>query len=594
MAMRGRKEKGEVSRTKETEIRKVATQIAGMDEVLNGGLPAGQTTLISGGPGTGKSVLGLEFLYRGAAAGEPGIFVTFEERASDVRQNALALGWDLAPLEQAGKLFLMEAHVDPQAVLSGDFNLKGLIAIINGKATTMRADRIVIDALDVLLRLFDDAARERNELYVLHDWLIDHDMTAVLTVKTSKDGNSAGRYEFLDFMANCVICLDQPVTEQIATRHLRVLKYRGSGFGRNEYPFCITGEGINIIPISFAGLQHKALGPKVSSGHPRLDALLDGGYRRGSCTLMSGTTGTGKTSVASTFVRSACERGEKVLYIDFEESQEAMVYGMLSPGIDLRPAVQAGTLRFLTAMPEAMGVEEHLSRAFKAIKAFQPDHVIVDAISSCERMGTRMAAFGYLTRVVNTCKERGITLILINQTAGFREENEISGIGISSMVDTIIFLRYIEIGGEINRMVLVMKSRGAKHSNQYREFLITDHGIEIPEVYVGEGGVLTGAARQEQEAREEAQHRRRFQEIEQKEHEVIQRRAALQAQTATLKAELEAAEAGLQALRLDEKIWQNGRTKRGEMRGGDADSARLSTHRQRPKRRGTRRPGGAR
>jgi circadian clock protein KaiC len=594
MAMRGRKEEGEVTPTKATQIPKLATRIAGLDEVLNGGLPAGQTTLISGGPGSGKSVLGLEFLYRGAAAGEPGIFVTFEERASAVRQNALALGWDLAPLEQAGKLFLMEAHVDPQAVLSGEFNLKGLIAIINGKATAMRASRIVIDALDVLLRLFDDAARERNELYVLHDWLIDHDMTAVLTVKTSKDGDSTGRYEFLDFMASCVIYIDQRVTEQVATRRLRVLKYRGSGFGRNEYPFCITGEGINIIPISSAGLNHKALGPKVSSGHPRLDVLLDGGYRRSSSILISGTSGTGKTTLASTFVRSACERGEKVLYINFEESQEAMVSGMLNSGIDLRPAVQAGTLRFLTAMPEAMGVEEHLLPVFKAIKSFQADHVIVDAISACDRMGTKGAAYDYLMRLVNVCKEQGITAILTNQTAGFREENEISGIGISSMVDTVIFLRYIEIGGEINRMVLVMKSRGSKHSNQYREFLITDHGIEIPEVYVGEGGVLTGAARQEQEAREEAQHRRRFQEIEHKEHEVIQRRAALQAQTATLKAELEAAEAQLQALRLDEKLWQNGRTKRGEMRGEDADSTRLSTHRQRPKRRGARRPGGAR
>jgi circadian clock protein KaiC len=594
MAMRGHKEEKEVYRRKAKGLPKVATRIAGLDEVLNGGLPAGQTTLISGGPGTGKSVLGLEFLYRGAAAGEAGIFVTFEERAPGVRQNALTLGWDMAPLEKAGKLFLMEAHVDPQAVLSGDFNLKGLIAIIDGKAAAMRADRIVIDALDVLLRLFDDPARERNELYVLHDWLIDHGMTTVLTVKTSKNGESSGRYEFLDFMANCVISLDQPVTEQIATRRLWVLKYRGSGFGRNEYPFSITDEGINIIPISFAGLQHKALGPRVSSGHPRLDALLDGGYRRGSCTLMSGTTGTGKTSVASTFVRSACERGEKVLYINFEESQEAMVSGMLSPGIDLRPALQAGRLRFLTAMPEAMGVEEHLSRAFKAIKAFQPEHVIVDAISSCERMGTRMAAFGYLTRVVNACKERGITLILINQTSGFREENEVSGIGISSMVDTIIFLRYIEIGGEINRMLLVMKSRGSKHSNQYREFLVTDHGIEIPDVYIGEGGVLTGAARQEQEAREEAQHRRRLQEIEEKELEVTQKRAALQPQTATLKAELEAAEAQLQALRLNEKLWQNGRKKRGEMRGQISDSTRLSTHPPRPKRRGARRPGGAR
>ena len=594
MARRGRKEETEVSRTKAKGLRKATTRIAGLDEVLNGGLPAGQTTLISGGPGTGKSILGLEFLYHGAAAGEPGIFVTFEERTPAIRQNALTLGWDLAPLEQAGKLFLMEAHVDPQAVLSGEFNLKGLIAIINGKATAMKADRIVIDALDVLLRLFDDPARERNELYVLHDWLIDHDMTAVLTVKTAKDDQSSGRYEFLDFMANCVIYLDQRVTGQIATRRLRVLKYRGSGFGRNEYPFCITDEGITIIPISSAGLQHKPLGPKVSSGHPRLDILLDGGYRRASCILISGTTGTGKTTLASTFVQSACERGEKVLYINFEESQDAMVSGMLSPGVDLRPPLQAGRLRFLTAMPEAMGVEEHLILAFKAIKAFQPDHVVVDAISACERIGTKEAAYDYLMRLANVCKEQGITLILTNQTSGFREEHEISGIGISSMVDTVIFLRYIEIGGEINRMVLIMKSRGSKHSNQYREFLITDHGIDIADVYVGEGGVMTGAARQEQEAREEAQHRRRLQEIEHREHGVIQRRAALQAQMETLKAELEAAEAQLQSLRLDEKIWENGRRKRAGMRGENVDSTRLSTPPPRPKRRGARRPGGAR
>jgi circadian clock protein KaiC len=594
MAIRGGKEETGFSRTNETEIQKVATQIAGMDEVLLGGLPAGQTTLISGGPGTGKSVWGLEFLYRGAAAGEPGIFVTFEERAPAVRQNALILGWDLAPLEQAGKLFLMEAHVDPQAVLSGDFNLKGLMAIINGKATAMRASRIVIDALDVLLRLFDDAARERNELYVLHDWLIDHDMTAVLTVKTSEDGDSSGRYEFLDFMANCVIYLDQRVTEQVATRRLRVLKYRGSGFGRNEYPFCITGEGINIIPISTAGLNHKALGPKVSSGHPGFDALLDGGYRRSSCILISGTTGTGKTTLASAFARSACERGERVLYINFEESQEAMVSGMLSPGIDLRPAVQAGTLRFLTAMPEAMGVEEHLIRAFKAMKSFQPDHVIVDAISACERMGTKGAAYDYLMRLVNACKEQGITAIFTNQTSGFREENEISGIGISSIVDTVIFLRYLEIGGEINRMLMVMKSRGSKHSNQYREFLITDRGIDIAEVYVGEGGVLTGSARQEQEAREEAQHRRRLQEIEKKEREVTQRRAALQAQMETLKAELKGAEAELEALHQDEELWHNGRAKRGKMRGENSGSIRVRTPRQRRKERAARLPGGAR
>jgi circadian clock protein KaiC len=558
-------------------LSKMATDIAGLDEILEGGLPKGRTTLVSGGPGTGKTVLGLEFLYRGAVAGEPGILVAFEERADAVRQNAASLGWDLAPLEQAGQLFLMEARLDPQVVLSGSFDLQGLLAIIGGQATTMGARRIVIDALDVLLRIFDDPARERNQIYALHDWLMDRQMTAILTVKTSPGGEAAPRYEFLDFMADCVIYLDQRVTGQVSTRRLRVIKYRGSGFGRNEYPYVITGEGISLLPISTAGLGHEPLGPKVSSGHPRLDSIMDGGYRRASCALIAGTSGTGKTTLACTFARAACERGEKVLYINFEESEGAMVSAMLSPAIDLRPALQAGTLQVMTAMPEAMGAEEHLVRAFKALEVFQPQHVVVDAISSCKRMGTEQVAFEYVVRLVNACKERGITCILINQAAGFKEEQEISGIGISSLVDTVIFLRYIDVGGEINRMLLVMKSRGSKHSNQYREFLITDQGIDVADVYVGEGGVLTGVARQEQEAREAAERQRRQQMLQQKEAQITRRRAALEAQVAAMQAEIEAAEAELEALQLEEEVAQRSREVRAEMRGEDADSDRPQT-----------------
>ena len=567
----------EASPAKAETLPKVATSIAGLDEVLEGGLPKGRTTLVSGGPGTGKTVLGLEFLYRGAVDGEPGIFVAFEERADAVRKNALSLGWDLAPLEQAGQLFLMEARLDPEVVLSGDFNLKALLAIIGGQAEAIGARRIVIDAVDVLMRIFDDPARERNELYALHDWLMDREMTTILTVKTSPGGDASSRYEFLDFMADCVVSLDQRVTGQISTRRLRVIKYRGSGFGRNEYPYVITEEGMTLLPISTVGLGHQPLGPKVSSGHPRLDAIMDGGYRRASCILISGTTGTGKTTLASTFVQAACERGEKVLYINLEESEAAMVSGMLSPGIDLHPALQAGTLQVMTAMPEAMGAEEHLIRAFQVLATFQPDHVVVDAISACQRMGTEQAAFDYVMRLVNACKEQGITCILNNQVAGFREEHEISGIGISSLVDAVIFLRYIDVGGEINRMVLVMKSRGSKHSNQYCEFLITDQGIDIADVYVGEGGVLTGVARQEQEAREAAEHRRRQQVLRQKEAQIAQRQAALEAQVAAMQAEIKAAEAELETLQLEEEVAQTGRGVRAGMRGEDIDSDPLQT-----------------
>lgn len=593
MTRQGRRKGVKPSPTKAKELHKVPTGIAGLDQVLNGGFPMGRTTLISGGPGTGKSVIGMEFLYRSALAGGRGIFITFEERAGALRQNASSMGWDLAPLEQADKLFLLEAHVDLKAVLSGDFDLKALFAIMEGKSKAMGANRMVIDALDVLLRLFDEPFRERNELYLLHDWLIDHNLTTLLTVKASKDMATPARYEFLDFMADCVIHLDQRITEQVSTRRLRVLKYRGSGFGLNEYPFVITEGGINVIPLTTVGLKHKALGRMVSSGHSRLDTVLGGGYHRASCNLITGPSGTGKSTMACTFVRTACERGEKVLYINFEESQEAMVSCMLSPGIDLRPALKAGVLEILTAMPESMGVEEHLIRIFRVMEAFHPDHIVVDAISACKRMSSERAAFDFLIRLANACKEQGIMVMLTNQAAGFTERQEISGIGISSAIDTVISLRYIQTGGEINRTLLVMKSRGSKHSNQYREFLITDHGIDIVDIYVGEGGVLTGVARQEQEAREAVERGLREQEIERKEHQVIQKRAELEAQAAKLRGELQAAQAEVEALRLEEGKWQMGREDRGKMRHKDIDRAEERMPPAKRKRKRAGRKGGA-
>ena len=586
MAKRTTNEKTKSPATKAPQLPKVGTGIIGLDDVLHGGFPTGRTTLVSGGPGTGKTIIGMEFLYRSAVNGEPGIFVTFEERAEALRKNTLSLGWDLAPLEKDGKFFLFGAHVDPQAAISGDFNVKGLLAIVEGKAKSMGARRIVIDAVDVLMRLFDDPVRERNELYALHDWLNDHEMTTILTLKTSAGGDTASRYEFLDYMADCVIQLDQRVIEQVPTRRMRVIKYRGSDYMHNECPFIIADNGINIIPVSSFELQHKALGPKVSTGHPRLDAILDGGFRRASCVLLSGTAGTGKTTLANTFVVAACERGEKVLYINFEESGEAMVSEMLSPGIDLRPALRDGKLRVMTAMPEAMGAEEHLFQALRAIEAFQPDHVVVDAMSSCRRMGTKQAAYEYLIRLTNACKEKGITVVLTNQTTGYRNEQEITGIDMSSMIDTVIFLRFNEVGGEINRMLMIMKSRGQKASNQYREFFITDNGINVLDVYVGEGGVLTGTARQEQEAKEVFEVRRKRLEVELRELNIKQKRAEMEAEIARRRAELETAEAELKALQLEESLVQEGLDIRGRMRGEDVNSLRLKKRVQQRKERG--------
>lgn len=554
---------------KATRLQKVPTAIPGLDDVLHGGLPAGRTTLAIGGPGSGKSILGLQFLYNGAKNGEPGILVAFEERAEAVRQNALTLGWDLAALEKTGKFFLFEAHVDPQVVLSGDFTIQGLLTILEGKARSMGAKRIVIDAIDVLLRLFDDPARERNELYALHNWLDDHEMTAVLTVKSAMGDGVVTHYEFLDFMADCVIHFDHRIIEQVPTRRLRVTKYRGSAFFPNECPFIIKGEGINIIPISYIEMRHKALGAKISSGLPRLDTILDGGFMRSSNILISGATGTGKTTLANTFAVNRCKQGEKVLYISFEESAEAMVSCMRSVGIDLRPALQKNQLKIMADTPEAVGSEEHLFNALETIEEFQPNHVVIDSVSSCKRMGTLRTAQEYIMRLTNACKEKGLTTILTDHTEGFGDEREISGLDVSSNIDTVLFLKYLDTGGEINRILLVMKARGQKHSNQYREFHITDHGVDIADVYVGEGGVLTGVARQEQEAKEVVQVRRKQLEIEFKEHFITQKRAEMAADIVKRQAELETNETEVKSLQLEASLLVSGRDLRGKMRTED-------------------------
>jgi circadian clock protein KaiC len=468
-------------RVKGRPIPKVPTQISGLDEVLEGGLPRGRTTLASGGPGSGKTVLGLEFLCSGAMAGEPGVFVTFEERAEAVRENALSMGWDLAALEKAGKVAIIEARLFGEKVISGDFDIQGLLAIVGGHIKRIRAKRIVMDALDALLRIFSDARRERDELYRLHEWLIDRGLTNVLTAKANREGETAPQYESMDFMADCVIRLDHRVIGQVATRRLRVIKYRGSGFGTNEYPYVISNHGIVLFPLTKTELTHQPLGPKVSSGLAGLDVMLDGGFRRAGCVLIAGSSGTGKTTLSSAFARAAARRQEKVLFLNFEESQEALIAGMLSAGIDLRPSIRARKLMVQTALPEAMGSDNHLMRVLEAMDTFKPDHLIVDAISACVRMGSEQAAFDYLMRLVAVVKERGITAILTNQTVGLLDGGEeLSGIGFSSVVDTVIQLRFVDAGQEISRQILIVKARGSGHSNRREAFYITNKGIEFP------------------------------------------------------------------------------------------------------------------
>lgn len=466
-------------RSKGRELPKVQTGIAGLDSVLGGGLPAGRMTLVSGSAGSGKSVLGLQCLLHGASAGEPGILVMFEERPAAVRQNVRSRGWDLARLERKGSLWLMDARLSPDMVVSGDFSIKGLLAILDQKIKAMGARRIVIDAVDSLLYMYNNPLRERHELYLLHEWLLDRGLTTVMTVKAVPQEAPAPGYAFLDFMADCLIHLDQRVTAQITTRRMRVIKYRGSGYGRNEYPFVISEEGLTVIPITSAELAHRALGPRMSSGLQGLDAVLAGGYRRGASILIVGTAGSGKTTLASLFAQAACRRGERVLYLNFEESPDSLVSSMRSPGLALRPLIKNGTLRVRSYLPEAMGVEEHLFHALHSLDAFRPRHIVVDAISACKRMGSEQAAFEYLMRLLNTCKERGITCVYLNQAMGLDIVAEISGIGVSSLIDTVVLLRHVPVGGTMKRELVVIKSRGSTHSNRFCEFRITDRGIVV-------------------------------------------------------------------------------------------------------------------
>ncbi|MFW6055418.1 MAG: circadian clock protein KaiC, partial [Thermodesulfobacteriota bacterium] len=461
-------------------ITKVPTGIVGLDEVLQGGIPEGGLTLLSGGPGSGKTMLGLAFLVRSAQAGRPGILLTFEERKRDLRNYAFGFGWDLPLLEKRQSLAIISARMPPNALLSGDFDLRGLLGIVQQQAQQMEARHILIDAPDVFLRLLENTVKERAELQALYEWLRNANLTCILTAKRQGKSVFASYYEFLDYMAECVIHLNQDVSEQIATRRLRIIKYRGSTYGRNEYPFAITSEGLRIIPVTQTSLEHQALGESLPSGIEGMDEILGGGFRRNSCTLITGGSGTGKTTFACSFALAATSSGERVIYLDFEESWEALLSCMQSVGLDLRQAFDSGKLRFFSSMPESKGVEEHLIQAFRAVEDCEPQHLVVDAISACRRMGSEHAAFDYLLRLIDFCKKRGITTLLTNLTASDAGSGqEITGLDLSSVIDTVIILSNVQDQKRFKRKLRVFKSRGRGHSNRIHEFKIKEQGIRI-------------------------------------------------------------------------------------------------------------------
>lgn len=459
-------------------IPKCSTGIEGVDRVLFGGLPRGRTTLLVGGPGTGKTVLALETLYRGALAGEPGLFVTFEEEPEAIRRNALALGWDLARLEAEGKLHIMHGRVPSDIVEMGEFDISGLLAVINGRIGEIGGRRIVIDAIDRLMAIFRGSHRREVQLLRLHEWLVAHGQTTLMTMKQSR--RTMEGVDSLEFMVDCVLTLDQRVLGQVATRRLRVLKYRGSGFLTNEFPYLITERGVVLMPVASASAMPPA-GPtaRFSTGIDGLDTLLGGGIRSGTGTLIAGATGTGKSTLACSLATAACAAGARAIYVTFEEGAGSLIEAMRSPGIDLQSLVDRDVLRILAGLPESMGVEHHLWRLFEAMDSVQPRDLFIDTVSACARLGGEAVAFEFLLRILSFCRERGITCVCLNQTTPGDSLRDIGGSVLASLVDNLIILEQDWAGNDHRRQLLIVKMRGSSHSPNRHAWRITDQGIRI-------------------------------------------------------------------------------------------------------------------
>jgi len=523
-------------------LQKAQTGIRGLDEITGGGLPAGRPTLLSGGSGCGKTLLAMEFLVRGATEfGEPGVFVAFEETTAELTQNVASLGFDLQALIARKKLVLDYVFVDrAEYQETGEYDLEGLFIRLGYAIDAIQAKRVVLDTIEVLFSALPNQALVRAELLRLFRWLKEKGVTVIMTGERGE--STLTRFGLEEYVSDCVISLDHRVVDQVTTRRIRVVKYRGTTHGTNEYPFLIEKDGISIWPVTSVQIEHTASRERILTGIERLDTMLGGkGYYRGSSILVSGTAGTGKTSVAATFADAACRRGERCLYFSFEESSSEIMRNMNSIGFDLPKWVKRGRLQFHTVRPFTYGLEMHLARTIKFITEFSPEVVIIDTISALDTTGNALEIKAAIMRLMDFLKQRGITVMLTDLTIGSALER--TDAAISSLVDTWLALRDLESNGERNRCLHLLKSRGMASSNQVREFVITDYGIHFADVYIGPGGMLTGSARVQQEGRERAERVGLNEEAERQQLALECKRAALEAQIAGLRAEFSSEEA---------------------------------------------------
>jgi circadian clock protein KaiC len=544
--------------------RKAKTGIAGFDEISRGGLPRGRTTLVIGTPGAGKTVFALQSLVNGARQhGEAGIFVAFEENSRQIIDNAATFGWDLPELESQ-QVFFLDAHLSPEVLQSGGFDIAGMLATLSHKARTMNARRVVFDGLDVLLTLLDDPVAERREMYRLREWLLEHDLTGIITAKSGyRDPLTLERWGFMQFIADAVVLLHHRVVDRVSLRGVRVLKYRGSAFSANEHPLVIGPHGLDVATFGPDELDFPVSSEHVSTGVARLDEMLGGGYFRGSGILVTGAPGTAKTTLAGAFAAANGQRGERVLYASFDEPANQIVRNLRSVGTDLRPHVAAGLLRIYSVRTEVRSAEEHMVVLQKLIREYEPGALIIDPISALTKSGGQLTAVDTAIRLLDLAKSRGMTALCTSLVGGRGTVEEATDLQVSTLADTWIHVAYVQQGGERNRALSIVKSRGMAHSNQVRELVLGEDGATLTDVFVEGGDVLMGTARYEKEMAARRQE-------EQVRHEAARRRAELDRESAVLQGEIDALRRQLDEqtaeIELIDRQQEDWRTQRSETR----------------------------
>ncbi|MGF7072863.1 circadian clock protein KaiC [Mucilaginibacter sp. 3215] len=559
------------------QLPKTPTGITGLDEITGGGLPNGRPTLICGEAGCGKTLMSLEFIVRGATEfNEPGVFMAFEEKADELASNVASLGFDLLKLQDDKKLRLDHVHIDRSEIEeTGEYDLEGLFIRLGFAIDSIGAKRVVLDTLENLFSGLSNQTILRAELRRLFAFLKEKGVTAIITGEKG-DGSSLTRQGLEEYVSDCVILLDHRVINQISTRRLRVVKYRGTQHGTNEYPFLIDEDGISVLPVTSLSLEKEVSSERISSGIPSLDSMFGGkGFFQGSSILVSGTAGTGKTSIAASFANEVCGNKKRCLYFAFEEAPKQILRNMKSINLDLQKHIDNGLLEFHASRPTLYGIEMHLVAIYKIIKRFKPAAVILDPITNLITVGSVSEVKSMLIRLIDFLQDEQITVMftaLSLNTVVSEQTDE----GVSSLVDTWLLVRDIESNGERNRGLYIMKSRGMSHSNQVREFTITDKGLSLVDVYLGPDGVLTGSAREAQKLREKTGVALREFAISRKDKEILRRRMMLESKIASLQAEFESTEEELNKIYLEEELKQNiierNRQEITDIRRGNADT----------------------